>query len=104
MIILVMMIEFMIIIIIVMIMMVMISIILMIVVAIIINHIYENRNMTVIIMTKKSLSLILGLHSFFRSRNSLCRLKFTAQRDLTSERTQNMLEMMAEPHRWQLAG
>ena len=34
---------------------------------------------------------------------SSCRLKFTAQRDLTSERTQHMLEMMAEPHRWQLA-
>ena len=34
---------------------------------------------------------------------SFCRLKFTAQRDLTSERTQHMLEMMAEPHRWQLA-
>jgi len=38
-----------------------------------------------------------------KALQSMQQLKLTAQRDLHNEKTQEMLERMAQPHQWQLS-
>ena len=43
------------------------------------------------------------LASETKALQTIERLKLTAQKEVTDEKTQGILELMSEPHKWQLA-
>ena len=52
---------------------------------------------------KKNLAMAALLASETKALQTIERLKLTAQKEVTDEKTQGILELMSEPHKWQLA-